>query len=82
MDRLVLSGAALERMAPLRPASPKGLYQAWQPCFSKLKPFRRVATRCEKTARIYRAVITLAAIVLWMRWVSTPPGPFWQFCIN
>jgi len=28
MDRLVLSDAALERMAPLRPASPKGLYQA------------------------------------------------------
>ena len=36
-------------------------------CFSKLKQFRRVATRFEKTARNYRAVITLAAIVLWMR---------------
>ena len=32
-------------------------------CFSKLKQFRRF----EKTARNYRAVITLAAIVLWMR---------------
>jgi hypothetical protein len=29
--------------------------------------FRRVATRFEKTARNYRAVVTLAAIVLWMR---------------
>jgi transposase len=36
-------------------------------CFSKLKQFRRVATRFEKTARNYRSVITLAAIVLWLR---------------
>lgn len=35
-------------------------------CFSKLKQFRRVATRFEKTARNYRAVVTLAAIVLWL----------------
>ena len=27
-------------------------------CFSKLKQFRRVATRFEKTARNYRAVVT------------------------
>ena len=33
----------------------------------KLKQFRRVATRFEKTARNYRAVVTLAVIVLWMR---------------
>jgi transposase len=36
-------------------------------CFSKLKQFRRLATRFEKTARNYRAVITLPAIVLWLR---------------
>ena len=36
-------------------------------CFSKLKQFRRVATRFEKTARNYLAVITLAATVLWIR---------------
>jgi transposase len=36
-------------------------------CFSKLKHFRRVATRFEKTARNFRAVITLAAIILWLR---------------
>jgi len=36
-------------------------------CFSKLKQFRRVATRFEKTARNYRAVVTLAAILLWIR---------------
>lgn len=36
-------------------------------CFAKLKQFRRVATRYEKTARNYEAVVTLAAIVLWLR---------------
>ena len=36
-------------------------------CFSKLKQFRRVATRFENTARNYRAVVTLAAIILWIR---------------
>jgi transposase len=36
-------------------------------CFSKLKQFRRVATRYEKTARNYLAVVTLAAIVIWLR---------------
>ncbi len=36
-------------------------------CISKLKQFRRVATRFEKTARNYFAVVTLAAIVLWLR---------------
>ena len=36
-------------------------------CFSRLKQFRRVATRFEKTARNCRAVVTIAAIVLWIR---------------
>lgn len=36
-------------------------------CFSKLKQFRRVATRFEKTAKHYLAVVTLAATVLWVR---------------
>jgi transposase len=36
-------------------------------CFSKLKQFRRVATRFEKTARNYLAVLTLAATILWLR---------------
>jgi len=35
-------------------------------CFSRLKQFRRVATRYEKTARNYLAIVTLAAIVLWL----------------
>jgi transposase len=36
-------------------------------CFSRLKQFRRIATRYEKTARNYIAVVTIAAIVIWMR---------------
>eukprot|EP01036_Dinobryon_divergens_P038327 gene38327-50306_t len=39
-------------------------------CFSKLKQFRRVATRFEKTAKNYLAVVTIAAIVLWLRMAS------------
>jgi transposase len=36
-------------------------------CFSRLKQYRRVATRFEKTARNYLAVVTIAAIALWIR---------------
>ena len=36
-------------------------------CFSKLKQFRRVATRFEKTARNYLAVLHIAATIIWMR---------------
>ena len=36
-------------------------------CFSKLKQFRRVATRYEKTARNFLAIVTIAATILWIR---------------
>lgn len=36
-------------------------------CFSRLKQFRRVATRYEKTARNFLAIVILAATVLWLR---------------
>lgn len=36
-------------------------------CFSKLKQFRRVATRYEKTAKNYSAIVFLAATILWLR---------------
>ena len=36
-------------------------------CINKLKQFRRVATRYEKTARNVLAVVTIAAFVLWLR---------------
>ena len=31
-----------------------------------LKQYRRVATRYEKTAAAYHALVTLAALVLWL----------------
>lgn len=36
-------------------------------CISKLKHFRRIATRYEKTARNFLAMIAVAAIALWLR---------------
>lgn len=36
-------------------------------CFNRLKQFRRVATRFEKTARNYLAMLTVASITLWLR---------------
>ena len=36
-------------------------------CFSRLKQFRRVATRFEKTAQNYLAILHLAATVLWLK---------------
>ena len=36
-------------------------------CFSRLKQFRRIATRYEKTARNFLAMVMVAAIVLWLR---------------
>jgi transposase len=36
-------------------------------CFSRLKQLRRVVTRCEKTARNYLAIVTLAATILCLR---------------
>lgn len=36
-------------------------------CISKLKQFRRVATRYEKTARNYFAIVVIAAVLLWLR---------------
>jgi transposase len=36
-------------------------------CINKLKQFRSVATRYDKRADCYRTMVTLAAILLWMR---------------
>jgi transposase len=35
-------------------------------CFAKLKLFRRVASRYEKTARNFLSVVVLAAIRIWL----------------
>jgi transposase len=36
-------------------------------CFSKLKDFRRIATRYDKTAASFLSMVTLAATILWLR---------------
>ncbi len=36
-------------------------------CFNKLKDFRRIATRYEKTATSFLGMITLVAAILWLR---------------
>ena len=36
-------------------------------CFAKLKQFRRVATRYEKTAQNFLAIVTIAATILWIK---------------
>jgi transposase len=36
-------------------------------CINKLKHFRRIATRYEKTTRNFLAMITVVAILLWLR---------------
>jgi transposase len=35
-------------------------------CINRLKQWRRLATRCEKRAVNYRAMVVLAAIILWL----------------
>jgi transposase len=53
-----------------KPPIDKELYKARhlvECCFGKLKQFRRVATRYDKTARNYRATVTIAATILWIR---------------
>ena len=39
--------------------------------FNKLKHFRRIATRYDKTARNFLAAVALAATRLWLRFEST-----------
>jgi transposase len=47
----------------------KALYRqrSWvERCFNRLKQYRRVATRYEKKAQNYLAMLTLASILLWL----------------
>ena len=39
---------------------------------NKLKQYRRIATRYEKTARSYLSMVMLGAIQLWIKFVNTP----------
>ena len=52
------------------PAFDPGVYagrNVVERCFARLKQFRALATRYAKRAAYYRAVLVIAAIVLWLR---------------
>jgi transposase len=36
-------------------------------CFNRLKQWRGIATRYDKTAQSYQAAVTLAALMIWIR---------------
>jgi len=40
-------------------------------CVNRLKQFRRIATRYEKTARAYLSMLCIAAAKLWIKTVNT-----------
>jgi transposase len=40
-------------------------------CVNRLKQFRRIAMRYEKTARAYLSMLSIAAACLWMKTVNT-----------
>ena len=40
-------------------------------CVNRLKQFRRIATRYEKTARAYLSMLCIAATKLWIKTVNT-----------
>ena len=39
-------------------------------CFNRLKQFRDLTTRYAKRTAYYQAELTIAAIVLWLRWFT------------
>jgi transposase len=40
-------------------------------CVNRLKQFRRIATRYEKTARAFLSMLSIAATMLWLKTVNT-----------
>jgi transposase len=40
-------------------------------CVNRLKQFRRIATRYEKTARAYLSMLRIASTMLWLKTVNT-----------
>jgi transposase len=40
-------------------------------CVNRLKQFRRIATRYEKTARAYLSMLCIASALIWIKTVNT-----------
>ena len=64
LDRLILRDNQWTRMSPHIIGNERSRGTSGR---EKLKQFRRVATRYEKTANNYMAVVMLATTVLWLR---------------
>jgi transposase len=45
--------------------------QSHERCVNRLKQFRRIATRYEKTARAFLSMLCIAAARLWIKTVNT-----------
>jgi transposase len=74
--REAIAAGAAQAVIPSNPSRSqrlpfdKGLYrerQLVECCINKLKHFRRIATRYEKTAANFIAMILIAAIAIWLR---------------
>lgn len=53
-----------------RPGFKREIYRRhnlFERCFNKLKGFRGITTRYDKTATSYEAAVTLASLLLWAR---------------
>src|SRR5262249_24706582 len=48
-------------------------------CVNRLKQFRRIATRYEKTARAYLSMLCIAASRLWIKTVNTASSSYRHF---
>ncbi|MBU3656224.1 MAG: transposase, partial [Alphaproteobacteria bacterium] len=46
--------------------------------FGKLKQFRRIATRYDKTDSAFLGFIYLASILLWLKWAKMNVDSFYQ----
>jgi len=43
--------------------------------FNRIKRFRRIALRCEKTVSSFRAFVSLACTMVWLAYMKMPPSP-------
>ena len=65
---------------PIR-AEPPINWQLYKEChqveclFNKLKRFRRIALRCEKTITDFMGFVHLACAMIWLRYMQTGPRP-------
>jgi transposase len=75
-DRAMTANGMVRPRSPYKPCFSRRLYRERnliERFFSKLKHFRRVATRYDKLAANFLAMVQLASMRLWMR-ANEPTG--------